>query len=695
MSAVRLAGRIAPPLLLVAYFAAWHAPGVLGGRIYAGEDVVGFFYALRNQLHAMVHGRGLSWWDPVMGLGLPRLGNAQAGYLSPFSALFYAFPPLEIFRFYPALILSAIALSFYGLMRVRGLHPLPALAGALSWSTVAITLDHVQHPPAVEALVWLPVTLAAWTMYLRTGRSPWAVGAALAVTCQVFAGYPQYLMYNGLVTLVWVARDLYEARADAARLKRLTLVALAIGGAGYLLGSWQLLPFVELLACSQRNLLDPSMFADTFRLAPWEIPFNLVGEVFWLVPPRPLVYGAPYLNGPMLSGATLVLALVTLTGRPRRPWEWAGVAFFLAGTLGSAGPLLPLINRIIPLTTMMRTPLRFLVPAAFLLSWLAALGLQRLLEARPGSVAWKRWGLGLAAVGYLAFGNWMQKHDVRGYMGREDFRVPDEIRFAAPRVSVDQFRSTPDIPPFSFNSGVVANVPTLFLRETIWPRNYFEALFASQYGSPAQQDKLYILIAHNIFPVAHADRPLMRAYGLSTLVCYQQGRYVAVPLEGAMPRFYLATRPRVVQQPEARWAAAAATDWDPRVDVLVDEPVEVPTSPEAPPATVSPILDSADRQVVDVTSGGGILVVSDLLYPGWRVTVDGEPRPALQANLALRGVVIPAGKHRVEWTHRPAWLPAALGCTGVALLLLLALLRWGNLDGLDRERRPEEERSPA
>lgn len=676
-----LSVRIAAPVLIAAYFAAWYWPGVFGGRIYAGEDIVGVFYSLRNELYTMLHGRGLSWWDPVMGLGMPRLGNSQAGYLSPVSLLFYLIPPLEVFRVYPALIVSLIGLSFYLLMRVRGLHPLPSLAGALSWSTVSIILGHVEHPPAVEALLWLPATLAAWEMYRRSGRGPWAVAAALGVTFQVLAGYPQYLLYNALVMAVWVARDLYDLRMDVRVLRQRTLAALAIGGAGYLLGCWQLLPFVELARLSQRSLLNQGAFADTFRLAAWEVPYTLVGEVFWVTAPRPYTYGAPYLNGPMLSVVTLLLALPTLVGRRRRLWEWGAVAFFLAGTLGSAGWVLPLLNWLLPLTTMMRTPLRFIVPAAFLLSWLAALGLHRWMEGSTALPPWKRLAAALAVVVYLGAANWLLKQSTGGYMDAQDFQVSEVVRSAAPRISMDQFHSSRDIPPFSFNSGVVAGVPTLMLRDAIWPRNYFEALFASQYGrpdpqSPPQQKKLNILIAQNIFPVVHPSLPLMRAYGLSTLVRYTEGRYQAVPLVGANPRFYLATRPRVVGTPEERWAAAAATDWDPRLDVLVDEPVQVVLDRSVQATTVSVALDTADRQVVDVTSGGGVLVVSDLFYPGWKVTVDGQPCPLIQANLALRGVVVPPGTHRVEWVYHPAWLPAALACTAVAAFLLLALLRW-------------------
>ncbi len=74
------------------------------------------------------------------------------------------------------------------------------------------------------------------------------------------------------------------------------------------------------------------------------------------------------------------------------------------------------------------------------------------------------------------------------------------------------------------------------------------------------------------------------------------------------------------------------------------------------------------------------LVLSDIYYPGWRVTADGKPLPMLRCNYLLRGVILPAGTEEVRFDYQPWSLLIGRIVTGLtALLLLIAWLRRGNL----------------
>jgi len=76
-----------------------------------------------------------------------------------------------------------------------------------------------------------------------------------------------------------------------------------------------------------------------------------------------------------------------------------------------------------------------------------------------------------------------------------------------------------------------------------------------------------------------------------------------------------------------------------------------------------------------------LAVFSDIYYPGWQCTIDGEPVPILRADYVLRAVVIPAGKHQIAFRFDPQSLHTTEAIANTALialaLLALALIGWG------------------
>ena len=75
------------------------------------------------------------------------------------------------------------------------------------------------------------------------------------------------------------------------------------------------------------------------------------------------------------------------------------------------------------------------------------------------------------------------------------------------------------------------------------------------------------------------------------------------------------------------------------------------------------------------TASQALLVEMDTFMPGWRVFVDGQEQPILQANVFGRAVVVPAGAHVVEWRFGPRLVIASLLASWIGLGLgMLALL---------------------
>ena len=70
---------------------------------------------------------------------------------------------------------------------------------------------------------------------------------------------------------------------------------------------------------------------------------------------------------------------------------------------------------------------------------------------------------------------------------------------------------------------------------------------------------------------------------------------------------------------------------------------------------------------------GGLVVFSEIYYPGWTVTIDGKPAELGRVNYVLRALKVPAGKHEVRMTFRPASITTTNTIAYVALLLVVAL----------------------
>lgn len=77
---------------------------------------------------------------------------------------------------------------------------------------------------------------------------------------------------------------------------------------------------------------------------------------------------------------------------------------------------------------------------------------------------------------------------------------------------------------------------------------------------------------------------------------------------------------------------------------------------------------------VEVESEGGLLVLSDLYYPGWKVKVDGKDEDMIKVFGVLRGVPVKSGKSEVIFTYRPVSLYAGAAISIATFVLWMFYL---------------------
>lgn len=74
------------------------------------------------------------------------------------------------------------------------------------------------------------------------------------------------------------------------------------------------------------------------------------------------------------------------------------------------------------------------------------------------------------------------------------------------------------------------------------------------------------------------------------------------------------------------------------------------------------------------SANGGVVVFSEIYYPGWTATVDGKPVEVGRVNYVLRAINVKAGYHKVKLEFRPETVTNTESIAFVALALLFILV---------------------
>ena len=110
--------------------------------------------------------------------------------------------------------------------------------------------------------------------------------------------------------------------------------------------------------------------------------------------------------------------------------------------------------------------------------------------------------------------------------------------------------------------------------------------------------------------------------------------------------------------------------------VYLDQtPDPAPVAPSsALPAPVFTI-DSMNEVVLETQSPvPALLLLSDMMAPGWRVQVDGQDTELLAADLVLRAVALEAGSHTVRFHYTDSSVRAGLNLSVSGMILVILLL---------------------
>ena len=166
---------------------------------------------------------------------------------------------------------------------------------------------------------------------------------------------------------------------------------------------------------------------------------------------------------------------------------------------------------------------------------------------------------------------------------------------------------------------------------------------------------------------------------------YSEGHTQAFENRWALPRtFFVAASEHALEilpDDEAQLRRLKDPAFDPdRAVILSEMPPALADSTAAPIESSEKVRiewkqPSPNRLEVTVrTNKRGVLVLSQIFYPGWQVSIDGVEAPILRADYALTGVVLKEGLQSVNFAYRPASFRVGAAVSAASVAILVAVL---------------------
>jgi hypothetical protein len=146
-------------------------------------------------------------------------------------------------------------------------------------------------------------------------------------------------------------------------------------------------------------------------------------------------------------------------------------------------------------------------------------------------------------------------------------------------------------------------------------------------------------------------------------------RWLEVP--GPLPRVRLVTRTQESANP-----ARDLVEIDVETTVLTEAPIRLP---EGVPGTAVILADRPGRLRIRChCASPQLLAVAESFHPGWRATVDGEPRTVLRLNGDFLGCRVGPGQQEVVLEFRPRSLfwGRVVSVTGLGVLFVSTIGCW-------------------
>jgi hypothetical protein len=605
-------------VLVLLTFVAW--PNLfLKGQAPIDGNVLRLFYPNWVFLHA--HPPGLfDWplWNPSRDMGEPFLADPQS---------LAAYPPMWVlcrlagFETFVRLWILGHTLLVGFFMR-KWMLQLTNDAAAAAAATVVIAFNgyFVAHGTLLNhfaAAAYVPAILYFF------GSGSW-IGLGVSLALQWMAGFPPFSLLTGVALAAWT---LFAGSTRSALFSRLWKGgAIAIG-----LSAFQLIPFLELIVHSARPIVLGATTATEFS-EPLGQLVRMIVVPQWAAWSRAVIGDQAVVA--FYAGPVVMAAVIWAVLRGGRTERLLAIGAVVCAAL-SLGAEFPGYSLLIPLH-LFRFPANWLLLGTTALAVLCGFGI-----ARVSSSKWQWIGVSAIVVDLLVFAQYGRTP----WFAQSFLDEPPPLaRSLIPLSAMTRVYHSPVL------IQALGEQESKSLNDWLFFRNALVPSFGTAFG-------LNEVSSYQVLKLARAARfqdrlttsepssPLWRWAGVGTVV-------TGTPAGASGPQ---------------RIEVISRTDVDPPVFFAAESSAQ-----RTAVSTSRPGLLEADA----TTDRADTLVFSQVFYPGWRVTVDGQRQTLSTFEDTFLSVGVPPGEHHVLFAYSPMtfWIGAAVSLSALAFMLTWATI---------------------
>jgi hypothetical protein len=683
----------------------------LTGGAFLWEDFTEFTYPNEVFAARSFASGILPYWNPFTFNGMPFLADLQIGYFYPGNLLMYLLSggdlSVGLIQFFVVLHYLIAMIGTWKLSRYLGIGNWGATFAGISYGLSGILVAHMIHFNMLQHLAWFP--LIVYLFYRALVERSWlhSLLAGLVLGIAMLSGHPQSTLYIiFFLFCLMVFQLVREARSQDESEKRPLLTGLIVAAVPIVIGAGifavQLLPSQELAGLSERStmsyekslegamsfgqlvtLVVPKIYGVAGADTPQSMSYWYRPEIFY------------YWETAIYIGIVgLLLAVVGVVARRLGPLRWFLGGMAVLGVLYGLGDsffIHPVLSKL-PLFGTFRSPVRLAMYLSLGGAILGGVGLERVLRGDEAEDLLSKTilitGGVIVLIAILGFS---------GSFGTPPAELPGDVLAATRGTAVTAIvigiiatllawaglkgRVTAPlagggllllavIDLFIFGYGQNASLKNprelydgadkqFAFFKAAPPKKIFRVNMRSEYGmlmprnqGPYSGIMLYegynpLLLARRVPPAPSTDASfdlLDVRYGIR--IDSAAGQVGLAERPTALPHARMLYDVRVMDS-AAVYNQMKSGGVDFATTVLLEKDPGIRTDGAGHGTATITSYDASEITTDVVTDKPGILLLSEIWYPRWSVTIDGNPAEMLAADYSLRGVPVPAGHHTV------------------------------------------------